>query len=246
MATRFAIFDRLVEQCARDPPPSAAAPADRLQQIIDRAGLERFNRMLIEGRHDDDDRQTGSAQPAHHFEAAHYRHLQIEKDQVRLEFGDLAGGLTSVFGFTNHLHLGKEFEFFPQQLRAIGSSSTIRVEIRRSIVVTSTPLEVKFTALNDERPTSNDRRANSDSRREGSKSMGLGFLHCGTGDFPARSSRKCGDCGNSRGSSCTRRGSAAPAGLHNRGSRGGGETVKFTSGMRVEWLGAAVLPLARP
>ena len=51
-----------------------------------------------------------------HIEAAHPRHLQIQKYQVGFEPGNLAEGIVAVGGFTGDLDVRKTAQFLAQHL----------------------------------------------------------------------------------------------------------------------------------
>lgn len=95
----------------RSPEPGFA---DWLQQIIDGAGFERFDGVLVKRGYDYDDRQTRATEVANHFEAFHPRHLQIEEYQVRPQLDDLLQDLGAIFGLAYYGHIGKQFQLFPQ------------------------------------------------------------------------------------------------------------------------------------
>src|SRR6267143_3510713 len=57
----------------------------RFQEIIEGAGLERVNRVLIEGRDKNNDRQRTRHETFHDSEAIDPRHLDIEQEQVGTE-----------------------------------------------------------------------------------------------------------------------------------------------------------------
>ena len=63
---------------------------DRLQQVVDRVDLERFDRVLIVRGHEDDVRSRGAAveHPPRDLEARESRHLHVEKHQVGLQAVD--------------------------------------------------------------------------------------------------------------------------------------------------------------
>src|SRR5689334_15836744 len=67
---------------------------DGLKQVIHGFQLEGFNRVLIKGRRENKVRQRDLlvAQFLDHAEAVKTRHLNVQKDQIRLEIRDQADG----------------------------------------------------------------------------------------------------------------------------------------------------------
>ena len=78
---------------------------DRLQQIVDRVDLERLDRVLIEGRDEDDVRRRAAAveHPARHLEAGQPRHLHVEKHDIGLQPLDRRQRLDAVAGLADDL-----------------------------------------------------------------------------------------------------------------------------------------------
>src|ERR1039458_10359325 len=60
-----------------------AFPADRFEQVIQSAGFEGTDGVLVVGGDNDDDRLDAGGQTANDVESAHAGHLQIQKDEMR-------------------------------------------------------------------------------------------------------------------------------------------------------------------
>src|SRR5262249_37647335 len=82
-----------------------------LQQVIERPRLECTQRILIVGRHEDDDRRQIAAQQLEYVEAPAFGHLHVQKHQVGLRFSDFEDGLQP--GLT--LHDGSNVRITTQQ-----------------------------------------------------------------------------------------------------------------------------------
>src|SRR5579885_1204652 len=61
---------------------------ERLQQVIQRVHLEGFERIFVVGGDEDDGGHQLGADLGYHVEARHLRHLHVEKNQIRLMFGN--------------------------------------------------------------------------------------------------------------------------------------------------------------
>src|ERR1017187_10273939 len=86
--------------------------ADGFQQIVDGPGFERLNRVLVISGYDHDNGEWGLAEVPDHFKPAHYRHLQIEKDNVRTEARDLLPSISTVSGLADDQDSRQQFQFF--------------------------------------------------------------------------------------------------------------------------------------
>jgi len=77
-----------------------------LQQVVERLGLERLQRKLVIRGYKDDQRHALDTDSAQHFEAVHFRHLHVEKDQIGFVFlnGGDRGSAVATFG-GEHLHI---------------------------------------------------------------------------------------------------------------------------------------------
>ncbi len=60
-----------------------ALVGEGLEQVVDGGDLERVERELVVGRHEDDGRHRVRADLLQHLEAVHARHLHVEEDEVR-------------------------------------------------------------------------------------------------------------------------------------------------------------------
>src|SRR5579859_7469146 len=67
--------------------------------------LKGLHDVLIESREKDRVRRLIGRKRTHHLNATEQRHLDVEKDQVRLEFEDRVPGLLAVRAFANHGHV---------------------------------------------------------------------------------------------------------------------------------------------
>ena len=145
--------------------------ADRLQQVVDGAGFERLNGVLVEGGDDHDDRQGGSrpgcgplrsrSSPASGGRETPGR-ASASAIFCRASLPLPASPMISTSG--NNSNSSRRTR------RATGSSSTISVVMRRwSISVRSTSCSVRFTVLNYERPISAHERASFGCRRTGDR-----------------------------------------------------------------------------
>src|SRR5258705_523566 len=74
---------------------------DGLEQIVERAKLERGNRVIIESRDENDGRHLVGADLGNHIEAIELRHLHVEEYQIGLVHADGGNGLESVLTFAN-------------------------------------------------------------------------------------------------------------------------------------------------
>src|ERR1700682_4553181 len=93
---------------------------DRFQEVIDSSGFKGLNSILVESSHDNDNRQRCSAQASDHFKAAHYGHLQVEKNQVGPEFSDLLQGLAAVLGLAHNCDFRNQLQFLAQEFARNG------------------------------------------------------------------------------------------------------------------------------
>ncbi len=91
-----------------------------LSRVVDRAGLERLNGVLIEGGNNDDDRKRVGAELAHHFEAAHHGHLEIEEDEVGFESRDFLERVAAVLGLAGDVDVWKQLELLAQHAAGDG------------------------------------------------------------------------------------------------------------------------------
>src|SRR5262249_41074523 len=81
-----------------------ALGAERLQQVVERAQLERGDRVAIVGRGEDDERPVTDL--LEDLEPGHSRHLDVEEEEVGLELVDGAHGLFPVRGLADALEPG--------------------------------------------------------------------------------------------------------------------------------------------
>src|SRR5437763_7810726 len=56
--------------------------AEGLQQVIERVNLERAHRVFVVRRDEDHGWYVAGLESPHHLEPVHFRHLDIEKDEV--------------------------------------------------------------------------------------------------------------------------------------------------------------------
>jgi hypothetical protein len=77
-----------------------------LEQVIYRTSLERLDGMPIERRNYHYHGRMLSNEIAYHFETAHHRHLQVEKDRIGLQLFDLQQSVSAVIGFSHYLDIG--------------------------------------------------------------------------------------------------------------------------------------------
>src|SRR5437868_124773 len=77
------------------------------EEIIDCAGIECLNRMLIECRHDHNGWQPGTSQIPDDLESSHNGHLQVQEDQVGVQVVDLFQGFPAVSGLADDLYLAE-------------------------------------------------------------------------------------------------------------------------------------------
>ena len=90
---------------------------NRLQEIVDGAGVQRFDRVLVERSHDNDHRDVGSkGHVLDDFEAAHTGHLQVEKNDIRMQRRDAFQRRRASGRFANHLDVFVQVEFIAQDL----------------------------------------------------------------------------------------------------------------------------------
>jgi hypothetical protein len=82
-----------------------AFAAHRLQKVIQRAGFEGADGVLVVRRHNNDDRQRAIGKALNHFEASQPGHLQIQKYQVGAKLGDARQGLCAIFRFGHDLDI---------------------------------------------------------------------------------------------------------------------------------------------
>ena len=66
---------------------------ERLEQVVERVDVEGAQRVVIEGRDEDDERHARGADGLDDFESAGARHLDVEKHQVRLQPADRVDGV---------------------------------------------------------------------------------------------------------------------------------------------------------
>jgi hypothetical protein len=76
-----------------------ALVAVRLQQIVQRVGLERLNRMLVVSRHEDRERHRRRADGIDDTQAVELGHLDVEEHQVGPLVENLVDADEAVFGF---------------------------------------------------------------------------------------------------------------------------------------------------
>ena len=88
----------------------------RLQQVVERMDLERPERVLVEGGHEDHFRQARHAHSGQHPKAIHFRHLNVEKDEVGLVLFNRFDCRAPIAAFANDLEVGFRFEKRAQPL----------------------------------------------------------------------------------------------------------------------------------
>src|SRR5215470_12223609 len=77
-----------------------------LQQVIQRVDGERPDRILIKSRDENDRRQMRGVERGQRLKAVELRHLNIEKDQIRLELFDGRDGFAPVAAFAENFDVG--------------------------------------------------------------------------------------------------------------------------------------------
>ena len=98
------LFDRLGEPIG----------SDRLDHEIGRSKLERLDRMVLEGGHEDDRRRRAWPKRLEHGEAVHDRHLDVEQKDVRAEPLDELQGFAAAIGFADDFDIGKPLQHLHQ------------------------------------------------------------------------------------------------------------------------------------
>src|ERR1041385_1949750 len=93
-----------------------ALPADRLQQVGDRAHLERFERVPLISGYEDDQRRGLPAQGAHDGETVELRHLEIQQHDIGPEIENARQCLRAVGRFTRELQRRDRFYVLAQNL----------------------------------------------------------------------------------------------------------------------------------
>ena len=88
----------------------------RLQQVIERVHLEGLHRVPVVSGDKDGERHVLSLQGRDHAEAIHLRHLNIEKDEVRLFLLDQRDGRLAVAALGHDLQVGFIFQHSAQAL----------------------------------------------------------------------------------------------------------------------------------
>ena len=82
-------FDRALELLAgADERLLEALAVEWLEQVVERVDVEGAQRVVIEGGHEDDERHARGADGLDDLESAGAGHLDVEKDQVRLQASD--------------------------------------------------------------------------------------------------------------------------------------------------------------
>ena len=142
---------------------------DRLEQVVDGSGFERLKGMLVEGSHDHDDRARAARRGSGPLRtrsspASGGRETPDPVSALaiccRASLPLAASPVISICGINSNPSR--------RTRRATGSSSTIRVVIRRwSISVRSTSSGARFTTLIHQRPILADERASFQGERTG-------------------------------------------------------------------------------
>jgi hypothetical protein len=91
--------------------------SDWFQQVIDGPCLEGLNRVLIEGRHDDDQRKVARLrQLPYHVKTTESWHLQIQEHKIGRQpsHGDKGG--IAIFRFADDFDFADLFQFLAQNL----------------------------------------------------------------------------------------------------------------------------------
>jgi hypothetical protein len=89
---------------------SKALVVKRLQQIVERMNLKRFQGILIKRRHKDHRLNVLSTDAPQHVKPIHLGHLNVEKDQIRRVRLDRFHRLTSIATLVKDLNLSISLE----------------------------------------------------------------------------------------------------------------------------------------
>ena len=120
---------------ARSMRRAQALDADRLEQVVDRVGIECGQRMFVVGGAEDHGRRVFEfAEVPRRFEPIHARHADVEQDQVGLQAFDRFDRFAAVAGFADHLDGLDSPSRSTRRSRASGSSSTISAFIGLVVV----------------------------------------------------------------------------------------------------------------
>src|SRR5579872_615364 len=87
-------------KCGRE-----ALLVERLEQIIERMHLEGLHRVTVVSGHKNNHRHAPSANGLEYAETIQFRHLHIEKNQIRFAFFNGRDGSPPVGALSNHLDL---------------------------------------------------------------------------------------------------------------------------------------------
>ncbi len=94
--------------------------AERLQQIVDRVDFECLQRVLIV--RGDEDHGDVAADEIEHLEAVELRHLDVEEQQIRLQFGDDLDRLEAIGALGDDSHVWHA----PSDIRAAPIAPALR------------------------------------------------------------------------------------------------------------------------
>ena len=100
--TELALHEMLahVRQC-----PLEALVDERLQQVVERMGVEGVDRVAVEGGDEYDHRHARLRDAAQHLEAVDARHLDVEEHEVRRVGGDGLDGLAAIGALRDDLEI---------------------------------------------------------------------------------------------------------------------------------------------
>ena len=113
-----------------------ALAVERLEQVVERADLERLERVLIVRGDEDDERHPLAADRLDDLEAVHLRHLDVEEHEVRRVIVDRGDGFLAVAALARRARYPARCDSSAaSRSRASGSSSTISVLIFFMMVV---------------------------------------------------------------------------------------------------------------
>ncbi len=132
---------------------------DGLEQIIERAELERGNRVIVEGGDEDDGWHLIGADFRDHVEAVQLRHLHIQENQIGLVLAYRRDRLQSVLAFAHHFDVRNVGEKREQSLACerfiIDYQHTERLFDHACTAVTSVPSILAPFGAADTRPSLN-------------------------------------------------------------------------------------------
>ena len=83
---------------------------DRLQQVIDRLRINGLQRVLAERRDKNDQGCQMPRQLLYYLESSHARHLDVQKQQIRLPLHNRRKRITTVRAFAEHVKIRRTRE----------------------------------------------------------------------------------------------------------------------------------------